>query len=250
MNDQLLSSKMVVQEESSGVRGIAGASTTVCGAVGVAERGPIGKPTLCSGLPDYQNRFGRILPGSDLSQGVMGFFLNASGNGTMWVVRTVHYTDVSDPKTATAKRASGFLAAVQPVPATVVAANAAPYVVNDGDELAVSVGGGPDQIITFHGTSAWVAAGSAGPYALADGQTLDVRVDGGQVEVTFSAKAFANVGAATPQEVIAVLGPALHGATCDLLNGAPRITSPTRGNSIIIEITFSCHTIICNSSSS
>ena len=81
MSDQLLSSKMVVQEEDSGVRGIAGAPTTVCGAIGITERGPIGKAVRCVGLPDFQKRFGRILPSSDVSQAAMGFFLNAGGNG-------------------------------------------------------------------------------------------------------------------------------------------------------------------------
>jgi hypothetical protein len=239
MSDQLLSSKMVVGETDSGVRGINGVPTTVCGAVGIAERGPIGKPTLCSGLPDYQNRFGRILPNSDLSQAAMGFFTNAGGNGTLWVVRTVHYDDVSDPTTAKAVRATGWLSAVVQVPASVVASNASPYALNDGDELAVSVKGGPDQVVTFHGSPAWVIAGNAGPYALADGETLDVRVDGAQapIVVTFAAKAFANIGAGTPQEVIAVLAAALHGTTCDLANGAPRITSATRGTSSGIEIT-------------
>jgi phage tail sheath protein FI len=239
MNDQLLSSKMVVQEQDSGVRGIPGVPTTVCGAIGIAERGPIGKATLCQGLPDYQNRFGRILPNSDLSQAAMGFFLNAGGNGSLWVVRTVHYDDVSDPTTAKAVRATGWLSAVVPVPATAVAANAAPYALNDGDELAVSVKGGPDQVITFHGSAAWVVAGGVGPYALVDGQTLDVLVDeaAAPIEVTFSAKAFANIGAATAPEVVAVLAATLHGTTCDLSGAAPRITSATRGTASGITVT-------------
>ena len=238
MSDQLLSSKMVVQEETSGVRGIAGAPTTVCGAVGITERGPIGKAVRCSGLPDYQNLFGRILPGSDVSQAAMGFFTNAGGNGELWVVRTCHYDDVSDPATAKAVKATGWLSAVVQVPASAVAANGAPYALNDGDQLAVSVKGGADQVVAFHGSPAWVVAGSAGPYALADGQTLLVRVDGAQgpIAVTLAAKAFANIAAGTPQEVVAALAAALHGTTCDLANGAPRITSATRGTSSGIEV--------------
>jgi phage tail sheath protein FI len=168
----------------------------------------------------------------------MGFFTNAGGNGTLWVVRTVHYDDVSDPTTAKAVRATGWLSAVVQVPASVVASNQGPYALNDGDELAVSVKGGPDEVVTFHGSPAWIVAGNAGPYALADGETLDVRVDGAQapIVVTFAAKAFANIGAGTPQEVVAVLAAALHGTTCDLSNGAPRITSATRGSSSAIEI--------------
>ena len=237
MSQELAASKMIVQEVDSGTRGIAGAPTTVAGAVGITERGPVGKAVLCSSLPDYQSTFGRILPTSDVSQAALGYFTNAAGNGTLWVVRTVHYDDVSDPSTAKAKVAAGWLSAVVKQPATIVAPNAAPYALNDGDVLALTLGAGPDVVVTFHGTPGWVAAGSAGPYALADGQTLDVRVDGGAPqEITFSAKAFANIAAGTPAEVIAVAAAQLKGAAADLLNGAPRLTSATRGTSSAIEI--------------
>jgi hypothetical protein len=239
MSDQLLSSKMVVQEEDSGVRGIAGAPTTVCGAIGVTERGPIGKAVRCVGLPDYQKRFGRILPSSDVSQAALGFFLNAGGNGEFWVVRTVHYDDVADPATAKALTAIGWLAASFHVAATATAANAAPYALADGDQLVFSLAGGADVAFVVRGSPAWIAAGSGGPYALADGQTLNVKVDGAAAaqEVTFSTRGFANIGAATAQEVIAAVGAQLHGAAIDLLNGAPRIASATRGTASRIEIT-------------
>jgi hypothetical protein len=239
MGQELLASKVVVQEMDPGVRGIAGAPTAVCGAIGITERGPVGKATRCSSLPDYQARFGRILPTSDVSQAALGYFVNAGGNGEFWVVRTVHYDDVADPSTAKAVTATGWLSAVVRVAATATAANAAPYALSDGDELALSLGSGPDLIVTFHGTQARVAAGSAGPYALAEGQTLDVRVDGAAApqEVTFAARAFANIAAATAQEVIVALGAQLHGAAADLLNGAPRIASATHGTASRIEIT-------------
>ena len=203
MSNDLAASKIIVQEEDPGVRGIAGAPTTVCGAVGITERGPVGKATRCSSLPDYQNTFGRILPTSDLSQAALGFFTNSGGNGELWVVRTVHYDDPSDPTTAKATSALGWLSAVVHQAASVVAGNAAPYALNDGDELAVSLGSGPDLVVTFHGSPAWLAAGGPGPFALADGQTLEIKVDGAATPqiVTFSAHAFANIAAATAQEV-------------------------------------------------
>ncbi len=237
MSNDLAASKIIVQEEDPGVRGIAGAPTTVCGAVGITERGPVGKATRCSSLPDYQNTFGRILPTSDLSQAALGFFTNSGGNGELWVVRTVHYDDPSDPTTAKATSALGWLSAVVHQAASVVAGNAAPYALNDGDELAVSLGSGPDLVVTFHGSPAWLAAGGLGPFALADGQTLEIKVDGAATPqiVTFSAHAFANIAAATAQEVATAAGPQLKGATADLLNGAPRFSSGTRGTASRIE---------------
>ena len=238
MSQSLLSSKMVVQEEDPGVRGIAGAPTTVCGAVGITERGPVGKATRCSSLPDYQAKFGRILPTSDVSQAAMGFFTNAGGNGELWVVRTVHYGDPSDTTTAACASASAWLSAVVRQAAVVVAANAGPYALNDGDQLALSLGSGPDLVVTFHGSPAWIAAGAAGPFALADGQTLDIKIDGAATPqvITFAAKSFANIAAATAQEVITAAAAQLKGATTDLLNGAPRFSSSTRGSSSRVEI--------------
>ncbi len=239
MGQELAASKVIVQEEDPGVRGIAGAPTTVCGAVGITERGPVGKATRCSSLPDYQAKFGRILPTSDVSQAALGFFTNSGGNGELWVVRTTHYDDPSDAATAKATSASGWLSAVVRQPATAIAATAAPYTLNDGDELAVSLGSGADLVVTFHGSPAWIAAGSAGPFALADGQTLELKIDGAAAPqvITFAARAFANVAAATAQEVIAAAGAQLHGAGADLLNGAPRFSSATRGTASRVEIT-------------
>ena len=100
MSGQLLSSKVVIVEEEPRVRGIPSAPTSVAGAVGLTERGPVGKAVLCSSFDEYQDRFGGFTPDSDLVLAAMGFFEN--GGSQLWVVRTVHYTDPSDPLTATA----------------------------------------------------------------------------------------------------------------------------------------------------
>ena len=50
MSGQLLSSKVVIVEEEPKVRGIPSAPTSVAGAVGLTERGPIGQAVLCSSL--------------------------------------------------------------------------------------------------------------------------------------------------------------------------------------------------------
>jgi phage tail sheath protein FI len=102
MSAQLLSSKVVIVEEEPSVRGIPTAPTSVTGAVGITERGPVGEATLCSSFEEYQQIFGGFTADSDLALAAMGFFEN--GGSQLWVVRTVHHTDVSDPDTATAVR--------------------------------------------------------------------------------------------------------------------------------------------------
>ena len=50
MSNQLLASKVVVIEEEPRVRSLPAIPTTVLGAVGITERGPIGVPTLVAGI--------------------------------------------------------------------------------------------------------------------------------------------------------------------------------------------------------
>jgi phage tail sheath protein FI len=107
MAGQLLSSKIIVTEEEPRVRGIPSVSTAVTGAVGVTERGPIGKATLVTSFEEFESTFGGFTPDSDLVLAAMGFFEN--GGSYLWVVRTAHYQDVSDPGSATAARGSGHL---------------------------------------------------------------------------------------------------------------------------------------------
>jgi uncharacterized protein len=104
---QLLSSKVVVIEEEPRVRGISPAPTSVAAALGTTERGPIGQPVLVISFEEYEANFGGFTQESDVALAAMGFFQN--GGGQLWVVRTVHYSDPSDPSTATAERARAEL---------------------------------------------------------------------------------------------------------------------------------------------
>ena len=126
MSDQMLSSKMVVQEEDSGVRGIAGASTTVCGAVGIAERGPVGKATLLLGPARLSEPLRphpahlRPVAGCDGLLHECGGQRLALGRAHRPLRRRLRSDD------GKGDAATGWLSAVHHLPATVVAANAAP----------------------------------------------------------------------------------------------------------------------------
>ncbi|HMA92361.1 MAG TPA: hypothetical protein VKP30_06725 [Polyangiaceae bacterium] len=100
MSNELLSSKIIVEEEEPRIRGVQPAPTSVAGAVGITERGPVGVATLCGSFDEYEATFGGFTANSDLALAAMGFFQN--GGSELWVVRTVHYTDPSNPATATA----------------------------------------------------------------------------------------------------------------------------------------------------
>lgn len=112
MSGQLLSSKVILYETDPGL--VIGAQTpgTVVGAVGITERGPIGVPVLCTAA-DVQRIFGGFTQNSDLRLALKGFFEN--GGNTVWVVRTVHYEDITDADSQTAIRATGELISDVPV---------------------------------------------------------------------------------------------------------------------------------------
>ena len=98
MGAQLLASKVVIVEEEPRIRNVPALPTAVLGAVGITERGPVGQPVLCNSFEEFVTTFGAFTQNSDLALAVNAFFAN--GGQTLWVVRTVHYTDVT---TATSK---------------------------------------------------------------------------------------------------------------------------------------------------
>jgi uncharacterized protein len=107
-----LSSKITIVEEEPTIRGIPSAPTSVVGAVGITERGPIGKPVLCTSFGEYTRTFGSFTKNSDLALAAMGFFEN--GGRQLYVVRTAHYADIKDATSVTARRALGMLVGDKP----------------------------------------------------------------------------------------------------------------------------------------
>jgi len=237
MSGELLSSKVVVVEEEPRVRGIPSAPTSIAAAIGIAQRGPLDVPVLCSSFEEFRARYGGFTPDADLPLAAMGFFEN--GGSQLWCVRTAHHIDIADPTTVTAARAAGFLtSAGGPTPARVVGTTPGPFVLDDGDKLVVSIGGGSDASATLNAIAASVGAGGPGPYLLADGQTLGLRIDGGAAQLlAFVAAEFAAIGAATASEVAAALNAKLVGGKAVVTGGVPRIISDTRGTGSRVEIT-------------
>lgn len=118
MSAQLLSSKIVIIEEEPRIRAVPALPTAILGCVGVTERGPLGTPTLVSSFEEYVSIFGGFTANGDVATAAFGYFLN--GGEQMWIVRTVHYTDVATPATKTSAAATLSLSDVTPaVTATV-----------------------------------------------------------------------------------------------------------------------------------
>lgn len=229
-------SRVDVEEEEPRVRGIPSAPTSVFGAVGVAERGPVGKAVLCTSPDRYREVFGGFTPESDLALAAMGFFEN--GGGQLWCVRTVHHTDPGDPATATGVRSSGLLVGPGAAGPAVVIGAALPLHLEDGDELVFALSGGPDLVVAFRGSPAFVATTETGPFTLADGQTLRLVVDDGREQtVAFEAADFADISAATLTEVTAVLNAQTYACKAIADGGGLEIVSDTEGRSASIQVT-------------
>jgi phage tail sheath protein FI len=120
-----------VEEISSGVRPISGASTSVAAFIGVAERGPVGQAVKVFSFTEYQNRYGGFLANSFLSHAVYQFFNNG---GTQ-----CYLTRVTGANPETANIVIRDRAATNPQPSLTVSASSPGAW---GNELAIVVADG------------------------------------------------------------------------------------------------------------
>ena len=90
---EYLAPGVYVEEIDTGSKPIEGVSTSTCGMVGVAERGPVDVPVLVTSVGEYARWFGGLLRSSDygghrfLPHAVEGFFTN--GGKRTYVVRAI-----------------------------------------------------------------------------------------------------------------------------------------------------------------
>lgn len=79
-------------------------STSACGMIGVAEKGPVNKPTLVTSWEQFARKFGSYIADGYLAYAARAFFDN--GGQVLYVNRVAHYTDAADKTTLVAKQAS------------------------------------------------------------------------------------------------------------------------------------------------
>lgn len=113
---EYLSPAVYVEEVPSGIKPIEGVGTSTGAFIGIAEKGPIagaqyedgpGRPVLITSFGDFSRNFGNFVGGEFLAYAVRQFF--TEGGTRCYVARTAHFTDITDPSTVTATRATTTL---------------------------------------------------------------------------------------------------------------------------------------------
>jgi hypothetical protein len=220
MGAELLASKVVILEEEPSIPTIAALPSAVTACLGVTERGPVGDPQLETSFEDHTRIFGGFTAYSDATVASYGFF--RQGGTFMWMSRTLHFVDVTDPATLTALKGTvtlnngGSLA----TPAVVgPGTGMAPFPMTTGMHIDIDIGAGA-VAVPFTGTPAVLSnTPTVEPYNLVGGETLDVVVDSVTYHVVFQAGDFAVGGAATSLEVAARINQMISNAKCNRTGG-------------------------------
>ncbi len=96
----------------------------------------------------------------------------------------------------------------------------------------------PDTIGSFGGTTATIGGTNGGPFALADGDELQIEVDGGVAQtVTFNTGDFADIAAATAEEVVAAIQAQTSGVSASIVGGRVVLQSLTDGSTGSLQLT-------------
>jgi|GEM_PF-1658723 len=104
-----------ITEEKSAVAPIEGVPSGIGAFVGFAEWGPIGESIKINTFEEAKAKLGNFLANAFLMYELFIWFKISKG-GTVYVVRTAHYTDITDPDTLVAVKASeDLLNGVTPV---------------------------------------------------------------------------------------------------------------------------------------
>jgi phage tail sheath protein FI len=233
---EYLAPDVYILEEKPSVPAIAGVPTSVLGVVGVTERGPIAVSTLVTSWEEFVKAFGGYTAEADATLAAYGFFKN--GGQYLWVVRTVHFTDPTNPASHTAVRGDLMIKtrAGGATPAAVRSSLAAPFLFDGFDDLQITTDlGGPTTVNWAAGPA--VITGSPIPDPVVPGtDTLVVKVNR---EATPQVITFAGTEV-TMADVIAAINAQIVGAQAEGLpfGGSTMIQlrSDRRGTSAYIEV--------------
>ncbi len=225
MPEPILSSQVSSQEEQPQIPQIVGVAQNRCGLVGITERGPVGEAVLSTSFDEWARVFGGDNANSDAVHAARGFFEN--GGQELYTVRTTHYADIAVAGSKTSAKATKTLLtpALLATAGTVLSSIAGPYNLEPADTLIIAVDGGGDQPVTFDAAAAARESTGAEPFALANNDVLTVSIDGGANQlITFLTAEFANIAAATAEEVAAVINAKLVGAGATVTSGGTKVT--------------------------
>lgn len=232
MGAQLLSAKIIVQEEEPRIRTAPAPATAVNAMVGITERGPMGVPIVINSWEEYVKIFGGFMADGDLPLQAWGFF--REGGETLWVMRTCHYTDINDENSFTATMGEDTIQTDAGGPTKgVVAGAAGPYLLEDGDTLIVNTDtGSPIGTGVFNATVGGVT-GSSGTYPTTwvGGEAFQLKFNDGTTQtITFT------VAAQNLTDVLDEINAAIINGKALDLGGEVRLESDTKGSGSKVEI--------------
>jgi hypothetical protein len=239
MTEQL-GANIVILEEEPKVPAVAALPSAVLLCIGVCERGPISDAQLTTSEDEYEKKFGGFTADAECAIAARGFFGN--GGNFAWFVRTLHYTDLSDPAAHTGAKGQVNLqnSGSAATPALVTSTEAQSFNLRFESLLTLDITtdlGGPTTC-TLLATAATITAGAAETYNLSGTETLIFKVDQGPAQtVTFQAGDISTPGAATAAELAARLNLDGVGIVADDNGGSLRITSDKKGTGSYIQVT-------------
>lgn len=231
-----LSSRVTIVEGEPGARPIQAPASAVPAFVGITERGPIGEPVYVASLGQFRQKFGGFIAGAnrDLPLAVLSFF--EQGGAGCYIVRTVHYTDVTDNTTGIAVAASATLTEGGNPSAASITGSAFPLALSPADIILISVSGGGDATATFDAAAAGTTGGG-GPYDLDGNEALTITLDDRAAQsYTFidSDSAGATLSDITDAEVVNVINREFVGVRAYLVGGAVYVETEKRGTDATI----------------
>jgi len=235
-----LSPGIYFEEVPPAIRQIEGVSTTKIAAVGVTERGPIATPTRSVSWEEWVKTFGSYIADSDLPTAVFGAFQN--GAREVVTVRVVHFTDITNENSYTATKASVAVANAGggSSKAVIYSREKGPFELTSGQTLIFVKDGVTMPTLTLTGTRAAKTSSNTETQDMSGGKTLTVKVDDEATAqtITFVDADFVAPGAATAEEIAAVINAQIKGARAyDNGSGAVTIESDTLGTGSKIEVT-------------
>lgn len=207
--------------------------TDKCGIVGVTERGRLG-PYETNSFDEWVNEYGSFTADSlDMACAAMGYFDN--GGRSLITVRTVHYTDLTDPATKASAAASIYLTtASTQTYGSVTTGNTEPFRLDPADTLVFDVDGGGNETATFDAAQAGRQSSGCNPSGFSGGETLTLTMDNDGIVQTITFLA----GDITVALVAQRINNLLEGGYCEVVAAGAEIKvwSDTYGTSSDVEV--------------
>ena len=224
-------SKIQINEAPPRLQAPPALRTAVCCLSVVTQRGPVGLGPILLCPEDYKKYYGRYIPQSEGPQAVEEFF---TGGRYLYLNRVVHYTDITNPASATAAKASVMLQTVGggSSKGRVTASKTAPYKLTNNSTLQIATELDPTGTeVLFKPGKAELEDTTTYPVADQDGKTDIFKVNGDEFTVTYPA------GTTTAALVCVAINLQVEGVSVDYSSGQVRIITDRRGTGATLEHT-------------